>query len=140
MCHLKTKEKASKRGKKECNEKRMPKILFFCCVIQLRKCNLHRLQRKQLQSKSSVFDAVTQFLDVESESQKEKLSLDVLLSPSQEPSETVIFLQNSEYTLHLNGSIHPEQSTFFTGQFFKSLRSMLQDHLVVQYQQMLHNL
>ena len=58
------KKKASKRGKKEYDKKRIDEILVFGVCIQLRRIVLRDVQWEQIKPNSSFFLSVTEFFYV----------------------------------------------------------------------------
>lgn len=88
---------------------------------------LRRQFLKQLPSGAILLNFVIQFVDVVTHGYQKNLGQDFFVAAQQELSESIILFDDAKGTFHLNGSVHPQQSAFFTADAFQRLLTLLDE-------------
>ena len=68
---------------------------------------------EQRYAKTFVLYSVTEFFNIESKCDQEKLSFCFVFTSCQKPSESEILFDYAEGTLNLNGTVHSQQNALF---------------------------
>ena len=82
---------------------------------------------EQLPAGTVFLNLVVVFIDVVAHRQKENLGQNLLVAAKQELPETIILLDDPESTLGLDGAVHPQQDTFFTGDVIQRLFTLFDE-------------